>query len=112
MKALRLAMLAVLVAAGTMLVDWWCVPVLGLIYGAVRGGGKGLALEAGAGAALGWAGVLGWSAPPGPLWQLAVRAGGIFGLAGWAFVAVTLLFAALLAASAAYLGQVARRGLD
>jgi hypothetical protein len=109
MRALRLAMLAVLIAAGTMTLGWWCVPVLGLLYGAARGTGKGLALEAGAGAALGWAGVLGWSAPPGPLWQLAVRAGGVFGLPGWAFIAVTLLFAGLLAAAAAYLGSVGRR---
>jgi len=104
-------MLVVLVAAGTMVLGWWCVPVLGLLYGAARGKGAGLALEAGAGAALGWAGVLAWSAPLGPLWQLAVRAGGIFGLPGWAFVAVTLAFAGLLAAPAAVLGSGARRGL-
>lgn len=111
MRALRLAMLAVLTAAGTMLLGWWWVAVLGLLYGAARGPGKDLALEAGVGAALGWAAVLGWSAPLGPLWQLAVRAGGIFGLPGWAFLAVTLLFAGLLAASAAYLGSIGRRWL-
>jgi hypothetical protein len=94
-----------------MLLGWWCVPALGLLYGATRATGKGLALEAGAGAALGWAGVLAWSAPLDALWRLAVRAGGIFSLPGWAFVAVTLLFAGSLAASAAYLGAVARRGL-
>jgi hypothetical protein len=103
-------MLAVLIAAGTMNLGWWCVPVLGVLYGAARGTGEDLALEAGVGAALGWAGVLGWSAPPGPLWQLAVRAGGVFGLPGWAFIATTLLFAGLLAATAAHLGSGARRG--
>jgi hypothetical protein len=108
---LRLAMLAVLIAAGTMLLGWWSVPVLGLLYGGARGAGKGRALEAGVGAALGWAGVLAWSAPLGPVWQLAGRAGGIFGLPGWGFLALTLVFAGLLAATAAHLGSRARRVL-
>lgn len=109
MRALRLAMLAVVVAAGTMILGWWCVPVVGVLHGAARGTtGKGLVVEAGVGAALGWAGVLAWSAPPGPLWHLAMRAGGVFGLPGWAFVAATLVFAGLLAASAAYLGSWGR----
>lgn len=111
MTALRVAMLVALVAAGTMVLGWWCVPVLGLLYGGARGTGRWLPLEAGIGAALGWAGVLAWSAPLGPLWQLAVRAGGVFGLPGWAFIAVTLIFAGLLAATAAHLGALARRGL-
>lgn len=109
MTALRLAMLVALVAAGTMVFGWWCVPVLGLAYGAARGAGKWLALEAGVGAMVGWVGVLAWSAPLGALRRLAARVGGIFGLPGWAFIAATLVFAGLLAAAAAYLGSEGRR---
>ncbi len=111
MTALRLGLVAVLAAAGTMVFGWWCVAVIGLLYGIARGTGRSLGLEAGAGAALGWTALLAWSAPPGPLWQVAVAVGGVFGLPGWAFLAVTLVFAGLLAASAALVGQSVGRAV-
>ncbi len=108
MTWLRIGVLAVLAAAGTVVLGWWSVAVVGLLYGLALGSRRGAGLEAGAGAALGWAALLGWSAATGPMWVLASRVGGMFGLPGWAFVAVTVLFAALLAASAAVLGAAAR----
>jgi hypothetical protein len=58
-----------------------------------------------AGAALGWALLLGIAAVQGPVDSVARRVGPIFGLPWWGFLLLALAFPAMLAATAV---QVAR----
>ena len=54
-----------------------------------------------AGAVLGWAALLGWTAWHAPVMPLAQRVGAVFQLPSWGLLALTLLFPALLAGAAA-----------
>ena len=92
-------------ALATAYMGWWTVPLLALLLGMRLGPGLvGLA------AALGWAGLLGRDALAAPLLPYAGKLGGLFGLPGWSFVLLTVLFAGLLAWSAAALIDSLRRG--
>lgn len=102
----RLLMLAVFIAALTVLVDWWTVPLVGLLWGAVAVPGTRPVLSAGGGAALGWGVLLAWTAVHGHVFVLAQKVGPIFHLPAWGLIAATILFPALLAGGAA--GLVAR----
>lgn len=88
-------------AAAVTLVGWWLIPVLAAVWvrGLPRAGSQ--IMTCGFGATLGWALLLAWDAARGPAGTLARRAGGVLLLPGWGFVALTLLFAALLGATAA-----------
>lgn len=105
MTYLRTAVVAGATMAGTILLGWWSVPAVGIVSGLVPRPGRGAVLEAGVGAAVGWAAVLAWSAMSGPVWLLAQRVGPVFGLPGMALLALTVVFPALLAGSAALLAR-------
>jgi hypothetical protein len=98
-RALHIGAFAVATAAATVLAGWWTIPLLAALW--VRALPRTSAWACAAGAALGWALVLGWEAMHGPIGTVARRVGGVFLLPAWGFVGLTLLFAALLAASAA-----------
>jgi hypothetical protein len=103
MNSIRVMTLAAAMAAGTIWVGWWSVPVLGLLWGLrYRPGG---ALVAGL---LGWSGLLGWQATRAPLADLAARLAGIFGLPAWGVLILGPVIAAGLAWSAAELAAVLR----
>lgn len=109
MTYLRIAFIAVATVAATMLVGWWSAAVVGVVSGLVTRPGRAAVLEAGCGAALGWAAILAGSAANGPVWAVAQRVGPVFGLPAVAFLAVTLAFPALLAGSAALLAGESRK---
>lgn len=109
MTYLRVAVVAGATMAGTMLLGWWSVVAVGVVSGLVSRPGRGAVLEAGVGAALGWAALLAWSAVSGPVWLLAQRVGPVFGLPGMALLALAVVFPALLAGSAALLAGELRR---
>lgn len=89
----------------TAYIGWWTVPLLALLLGMRLGAGAvGLA------AVLGWAGLLARDAVAAPLLPYAGRLGGLFGLPGWSLVLLTVVFAGLLAWSAAALIDSLRRG--
>lgn len=88
-------------AAGVTLAGWWLLPALAAAWVRVLPRGKAEPATCALGAALGWALLLTWDAVRGPAGTVARRAGGVFFLPGWGFVLLTLLFAALLGASAA-----------
>jgi hypothetical protein len=87
------------IAAATAFAGWWSVPLVAAIgarvfpHAPVR--------TAAAAGALGWAGLLGWTASRAPVTLLAYRVGALFHLPPWGFPALTLLFPAVLAALAA-----------
>jgi len=92
---------AVAAALGTVLLDWWTVPVVGAVWGLLahrRGRPERAAFL---GATLGWAALLVWNMVVGDGWLVATRLGGVFGLGGVGFVALTLGFGGVLAGSAA-----------
>jgi len=94
-------MFALCAAAATAVAGWWAIPVLAAVWARVLPGATATATTCGLGAASGWALLLVWDAAHGPVGAVARRVGGVFQLPAWGFVGVTLLFAALLAATAA-----------
>lgn len=97
-RALHIGAFAVATVAATV-VGWWTIPLLAAAW--VRALPRTSAWVCAVGAALGWALLLGWDATHGPVGTAARRVGGVFLLSGWGLGGLTLLFAALLAASAA-----------
>ena len=109
MTYLRAAAVALATVIGTILLGWWSVAAVGVVSGLVSRPGRGAVLEAGGGAALGWVAILAGSAASGPVWEVARRVGPVFGLPAVGFLAVTFLFPALLAGSAALVSGQLRR---
>jgi hypothetical protein len=106
---LRLGSFAVTIAAGTAVGGWWTVPVLTAVWvRALRRHQPSGAFYM-AGAASGWALLLGWAAAQGPIVAVARKAGGVLQLPWWGMILLTLCFPALLAGAAA---RVARRGVS
>jgi len=99
--ALAAGMFALCAAAATAVGGWWTIPVLAAVWMRVVSRDAATATICGIGAASGWALLLAWGAAHGPMDTVARRVGGVFHLPGWAFVGLTLLFVALLAATAA-----------
>ncbi|MBC7895369.1 MAG: hypothetical protein H7066_08135, partial [Cytophagaceae bacterium] len=58
MPFLRLLILAIAIALGTVLVAWWTVPILAAAYGLLAAGTKRPGLLAAAAAVAGWGGYL------------------------------------------------------
>ena len=111
MTVFRVLILAILIALGTVLLAWWIVPVLGLVYGLVSRKTERPGSVAAAAAVLAWGGYL-------TIVGLGGASVGAFGrglarsmeLPGWSFHLATMVFPALLAGTAAYLGaRVGRR---
>jgi hypothetical protein len=109
MTYVRVALTAVATAVATILLGWWSVAVIGVVAGLVTPAGRRAALEAGAGAAVGWGGILGASAVSGPIWAVAQRVGPVFRVPAFGFVAIAIVFPALLAGTAALLTDELRR---
>ena len=106
-RALAVGVFALCAAAATAVGGWWSIPVLAAIWMRVLPRDVATAALCAIGAACGWALLLAWDAAQGPVGTVARRVGGVFLLPDWGFAGFTLLFAALLAATAA---AAARRG--
>ena len=102
-RALDAVVLGGLIAAATALVGWWTVPLVAIVW--VRVLPHAPVRTCMIGAALGWGGLLGWTAWHDSVLPLAHRLSGVFNLPWWGPVVLTLLFPALLAGSAARLVQ-------
>jgi hypothetical protein len=91
--------------AAASVLGWWAIPATAAFWGILRPVARRPALVAAAAAALAWTGWLLVDAlsPRGDFSGLATRLAGIFSLPSPALVAITIVFAALLAGSAAYL---------
>ncbi len=105
MTMLRLFILAVAIALGTVLAPWWVVPLLGLGYGVVSRETTSPGMVAAVAGALGWGGYLALIAFGGaPVGRLASDLAEAMGLPGGVPILATLAFPALLAGTAAWLG--------
>ena len=107
-RAFAVGMFALCAAAATAVAGWWTIPMLAAVWMRVLPRDAATVAICALGAASGWALVLGWAAAHGPVGTVARRVGGVFLLPGWGFVGLTLLFAALLAATAAAAARRAR----
>jgi hypothetical protein len=105
MSALRILILALFVALGTILIGWWAVPVVALAYGVLARARKRPGAVAALAAALGWGGYLAVMSFGGaPVGALATRLSVSMQLPAWGVLALTLAFPAFLAGTASYLG--------
>jgi hypothetical protein len=105
MAAFRLLIVAIALALGTTLAGWWAVPVVALAYGVVMHRTKRPGLTAAAAGALAWGGYLLLASIGGAsVRPFAAALGTSMQLPAWAPLAATLVFPALLAGLAAYLG--------
>lgn len=109
MTYLRTAAVALATIIGTVLLGWWSVAAVGIVSGLASRPGRAAVLQAGGGAALGWAAILAGSAVNGPIWVVAQRVGPVFRLPALGFLGVTIVFPALLAGSAALVAAELRR---
>lgn len=100
---------ALAVAAGTAAFGWWAVPVVGLAVGWFGAALSHPLLAGAASGFLGWAALLTLAAVRAPVGELAGMMGGILGVPGAGFLALTLVFPGLLAGTAASLGSSLRR---
>ena len=96
----RILLLAAAFALGTWILGWWAVPLLGVAWGFLRRGHPRF-VSAFAAAAVAWIALLAFDAASGSLGRLLTVMGGIFSIPGPALLAVTVLYAALLAGCAA-----------
>jgi hypothetical protein len=105
MNMLRFLILVVLIALGTVLIEWWIVPVIGLAYGMVSRKTRWPGTVAALAGAVAWGGYLAivglGGAPVGAFGAGLARS---MELPGWSLHLATLVFPALLAGTAAYLG--------
>lgn len=104
MTLLRILILAIVTALGTILLSWWIVPIVAAAYGVTARGTARPGLVAAAGAAAGWGGYLSLLSFAGA--SMARFAGDLahaMNLPTWAPHMATLLFPALLAGPAAHL---------
>lgn len=92
--------------AAAAVLGWWAIPATAALWGLLRPMARRPALVAAAAAALAWSAwlLVDGLSPRGDFSGLATRLAGIFSLPAPVLIALTVLFAALLAGSAAYLG--------
>jgi ABC-type xylose transport system permease subunit len=103
MTILRLVLLAVVIALGTVLAGWWIVPVIGAGYGVLSKSTRFPGFTAAAAGALAWGGYLSALALGGaPVGAFSARVALSMGVPAPVPALATLLLPALLAGLAAY----------
>jgi hypothetical protein len=111
MRSIVLFMLAVAaMAVGTWYVGWWMVPVVGAVWGFVAVADRALPLQAALAGVNAWGILLALRMPGGGVERVAGSVGTLLSIGGAALIALTLLYPALLAASAAMLVRAVRGG--
>jgi hypothetical protein len=101
--------MAVLIAVGTWLVGWWCIPVLAVAHALIRRS-SAAPIEAAIGAMIAWAALFLLNAGKPAFSVLLTRLGGVFPMPGAIVLAIAVLFAGILAWSAGRL-TIGVRGL-
>ena len=92
-------------AVATFALGWWIVPVFAFILGMTLDRERGPVRYAALCAAAGWLSLLLLDAARGPLFILATKFGGVMKMPPFVLIALTLIFPALLAWSAATIGK-------
>lgn len=95
-------------AAGTWFVGWWTVPLVGAVWAYAAAGDRTLPLQAALAGVNAWGILLALRMPGGGVERVAAAVGPLLSIGGPALIALTLLYPALLAASAATLVRAVR----
>ena len=103
--AIRVLMLAAVMAVLTIVIGWLAVPIAAAVWGALRRGRPGAGRLAALAAALAWGAILVYDAVVGPVGVLSERLGEVMGVPALVLPLITLAFPALLAWSAAHLAS-------
>jgi hypothetical protein len=103
MSAVRVLVLACVVAAATWVIGWWSVPLCGAGFAVLRRGTKYVAREATIAAMLAWTGLLAYQVVHPAFGRFAASAGAAIPLPPPVLLLVAVLFAGALAGSAARL---------
>jgi hypothetical protein len=101
----EVVIVAVGVSISTWLLGWWAAALVGLVFGIAAHRGTSTEWKGAAAGALGWALLLMLQWTSGDLPATARVIGGVFGVGGAGFIALTLAFAAMLCGSAAGVGR-------
>lgn len=105
MGTLRVIILALVIALGTVVLSWWAVPLVAAGYGVLMRRSPLPGLTAAGGGTLAWGGYLGLAMLGGaPVGSFAASLAASMQLPGWAPLTATLVYPAVLAGLAAYLG--------
>ncbi len=100
-RVAKFAMIVGAMAAGTWFVGWWTVPVIAAVWAIVDRTDRTLPLRAAGAGIAAWGLLLAAQLPGGSLERLAIAVGTAMGVGALPLVVLTLLYPALLAASAA-----------
>ncbi|MBK8248499.1 MAG: hypothetical protein IPK85_13985 [Gemmatimonadetes bacterium] len=113
MTAIRFVILVVGMALGTVLVQWWVIPVIACVYGVVARDTARPALVAMAAAAVAWGGYLAILAFGGaPIGRFGADLASAMQLPSLVPLLATLFFPSAMAGPAAYLGAHLTAGPD
>jgi hypothetical protein len=108
-RVVKFLLLSELFAVVTFGLGWWSVALAALAWGIFAARASRPVAWATVCAAAGWAELLAISAARDPVGDVAVRLGSVMRVPGFALVAITIAFAALLAWSGATIGATIRR---
>lgn len=100
-QLVEIGVLTVAVAVATIWIGWWTVPLIGAGWGFGRYSEGWPVATSAVSASLAWVVLLAFMAFQGPVGALARQVGGVMGMPGWLFLAIGILFPAVLAGSAA-----------
>jgi len=101
------ALMAVVVAAGTVLAGWWTVPLVAAAWTLVFPR-RASVLSAAVAAMVAWSALLALASQSGPVGELAALLAQILGITSAALLAVTVAYSGLLAGAAALFAQAIR----
>ena len=111
-----ITIVAAIIAALTWIVGWWAVPLVAAVAGVLLWTRRGVTGQVALAAVVAWSVLILIDGSSGRFGALAGAVGGTMGVPASALLIVTLLFAALLAWSAATIGaeirRVSRRGAE
>ncbi len=106
--ALQVLLISAAFALTTAAIGWLAVPVLAVLWGLLARREERPALVALLAAGLGWASLLVWNASVGEAGELMAVTGGVMGLPGLGFAALTLAFPMVMAWGGAVVGGVVK----
>jgi hypothetical protein len=102
---MRSGLIALVLAAATILAGWWAVPIVACLGGLLLAPRAWDGARAALAAVTAWAALLAWTAATSPLAKLLHQLSSLMHLPGWVLIAVTLVFPMGLAWSAWNLGR-------
>jgi len=105
---MRSGLIALVLAAATILLGWWAVPIVACVGGLLLRPQAWDGARAALAAVVAWGAILGWTAATSPLAKLLHQLSSLMHLPGWALIAVTLVFPMFLSWSAWILGREVR----